>query len=1210
MSKQIKKPHASQSLRHKAWRLFIKTLKKSRMPLAIFVIFLAIVFSLFRALTPWAKQYKVEVEHHLSLMLGQPVTINDMETSWYWFQPVLKMNEVTLSDAEHHVLKLNKLLVGINLLSSLWHWQIQPGVLYVADVHVTLRQVGRRWDVDGLSNDQQSMKFDSDSYLPVLSWVLTQQKIIIKNVSAKIYFSDKTTLSLRDLNLTTLHSYGHYRLKGSAWLSQKTPTAFIVIADMQLNPEAIKNASGHAYLSVKHFVPAQWQGFFPNTRYHVREGVGDIELWLDLVKGKFLSLQSTVDLNDISVSLEGRAKRYFLPSLNGNLAWRTTAAGWQFSADQMKWQMGGVHWPENALLLDYNESEQAYHAFVKNVLLDPLLTMNLPWPDAMRDVLARHPKGSLQDMQMVVKRGELDSILTRFSQLGWTGQQDMPSVNQLSGILSWQPTEGRLELDSEQTTLSYPGIPPVTFEQLNADFDWKQLSNGWRVSMDRFVLTRPDLVFSAAGTIDQPLLPTANLRMTAEFSAKNAQKWLDYIPPHLMKPKLDAWIRNGVKQLKQASGRLIVNGAMADFPFDNQTGEFSINTYLTGLDLMFAEHWPLGRDIHAHLQVINRTLDADVFEANLQQVPVEKVNVLLKGIGLGHEALLIRGAVTAPADKIKSYILDTPISKHLLLWKKMDINDALGLNLQLEIPLYPESDEILARGALAFDNNQVTLHHDLNDIVFDELMGTLQFDEHGIQESVLHARLGDEPLSMHIRSIKKPKPYTEATIEGKTSIDLLRRKFPLPLFDWMDGHLKIESVLKLTDNPRDFDHMQINTSMEGVSVDLPAPLGKTTEEISPLSLTIDFNATQNMQVGLQYKDLTVEAKTLSREHWSVKVNEQNISADLKYAPAANTISGTIDRLYLSNLTSLKNRMKSADARLKPRDIPNLNLVINTCKLDSIDLGNVSLKSTSSASQLKLEYCKIKSPEYLLTVVGDWKQTGKKDKTQVQADLQLSDLGKALARWNILPAVEAHRGQVTFNGDWPGAMHDFSLKKVNGEMNIILRGGRITHLDKSTEEKLGLGKLLSVLSLQTIPRRLQLDFSDLSEDGYSFDIFKGSFILKNGVMTTEDSYLDGPVAYASMKGDLDIVNHLYDVDLRVSPYIMASLPIVVTIAGGPIAGPIAGFATWVASKLINKGLQQISAYTYKISGPWLDPIVQQVHIYKKKAQVSPEPEAKF
>lgn len=1203
MMKKIKKPHAAPHSRHKTGRFFSKILKKSRMPLAISIIILAIVFSVFRALTPWAKQYKVDVEHHLSLMLGQPVTINDLETSWYWFQPVLKMNEVTLSDAEHHVLTLNKLLVGINLLSSLWHWQIQPGVLYVADVHLTLRQVGNHWDVDGLSNDKQSMTFESASYLPVLSWVLAQQKIIIKNVSAMIHFSDKTTLSLRDLNVTTLNKYGHYRLKGSAWLAQETPTALVIIADMQLNPEALKNASGHAYLSVKHVLPAQWQGFFPNTRYHVRSGVGDIELWLDLVKGHFLSLQSTLELNDIVLTHEGETKRHLVQSLKGNLAWRTTAQGWQFTSDQMKWHVDGVLWPENALLLDYNKSDHAYRAFVKNVLLEPLLAMDIPWPGVMQDVLARHPKGSLQEMQMVVKKGELDSILTRFSQLGWTGQHGLPSVSQLSGVLSWQPTEGRLELDSEKTTLTYPGRPAVTFEQLNANVDWKQLSNGLRISMDRFVLNRPDLVISAAGTIDEPLLPTANLRMTAEFSAKNAEKWLDYIPAHLMKPKLDAWIRNGVKQLKSASGRLVVNGALADFPFDKQSGEFSINTYLTGLDLIFADHWPLGRDIDAHLQVINRTLDADVFQANLKGIPVENVNVLVKDIGLGREALLIRGQVTAPADKIKSYVLETPIGQYVSLWKKMDIKDTLGLNLQLEIPLYPESDHVLARGALAFDNNQVIIHHALNDIAFDELTGTLLFDEHGLNDSALHASLAGEPLAMHIGSIKKPKPYTQAIIEGSTSIDLLRRKFPLPLFEWMNGHLKIKSVLKLTDNPHDFDQMQINTSMEGVSVDLPSPLGKTTEEISPLSLKIDFNAAQTMQIGLQYKDLNVQAKTLNRNNWSVKINEQNISADLQYALTANTLSGTVDKLYLSDLFSLKNRMKSAHAPLTPRDIPNLNLVINTCKLDNIDLGQVSLKSTSSPTQLKLEYCKIKSPEYLLTVQGDWTHVGKKDTTHVQADLQLSDLGQALARWDILPAVEAHRGQVTFKGDWPGAIHDFSLAKVNGEMNIILRGGRITHLDKATEEKLGLGKLLSVLSLQTIPRRLQLDFSDLSKGGYSFDVFQGRFVLKNGVMTTQDSYLDGPVAYASMKGDLDVVNHLYDVDLRVSPYIMASLPIVVTIAGGPIAGPIAGFATWVASKLINKGLQQISAYTYKISGPWLDPIVQQVHIYKKKEPVA-------
>ena len=128
--------------------------------------------------------------------------------------------------------------------------------------------------------------------------------------------------------------------------------------------------------------------------------------------------------------------------------------------------------------------------------------------------------------------------------------------------------------------------------------------------------------------------------------------------------------------------------------------------------------------------------------------------------------------------------------------------------------------------------------------------------------------------------------------------------------------------------------------------------------------------------------------------------------------------------------------------------------------------------------------------------------------------------------------------------------------------------------------------------------MQLDFSDLSEKGYSFDIFKGNFNLKHGVMHSDDSYIDGPVAYASMKGDLDLINRVYDLDLRVTPYIAASLPIIVTIAGGPVAGPVAGLATWVASKIINKGMQQISGYTYKISGPWSAPVVQQVSIDRK------------
>ena len=81
------------------------------------------------------------------------------------------------------------------------------------------------------------------------------------------------------------------------------------------------------------------------------------------------------------------------------------------------------------------------------------------------------------------------------------------------------------------------------------------------------------------------------------------------------------------------------------------------------------------------------------------------------------------------------------------------------------------------------------------------------------------------------------------------------------------------------------------------------------------------------------------------------------------------------------------------------------------------------------------------------------------------------------------------------------------------------------------------------------------------------------------MTTHDSTIDGPVAYAKMDGDIDLVKQLYDLNLRLTPYIGASLPVVATIAGWPVSGPIAGIATWAALKVINQGIiQKISAYT--------------------------------
>jgi len=1257
-------------------------LKKCWIIGAILLISLAIFFTLFRAMTPWVKQYRVQIEQHLSTLLGQPVTIHDLQTSWYWFEPVLKMDQVTLSDQEDHVLKLNKLSVGINLWSSLWHWQIKPGVLSVEDVHLTVRQIDHHWEVDGLKPNKQVMHIGEDAYLPLLGWMLSQDTTIIKHLSATIHLEDGTSLALRDVNIKAVNSFGRYRLYGGAQLDQSIPTAVSIIADLNINLDALDQVKGHVYLSAKHFLPAQWQRFIPHIPYQINQGECNLQTWFDIKNSRLSKLQSVIDIEDLSWLSDGSTQIRHIDRLEGNVAWKNQETGWQLTADQVNLRINGIDWPKNTLQLDYQRAAQTYHAFIKTLTLNSLLAAGIEWPERMQPLLAMHPRGELHDSQVTITADrQINYILTRFENLGWRASHSIPAVKQISGVLYWEPTEGRLILDGEQTTITPHQLPPLTFDLFNADVDWKELNNGFRISLDRFVLSHPNLVLSATGALDNPNSPDGNLRLTGEFAAKNATPLLAYIPSEHLKPKLAAWLKHDITRIDQVSGRMVVNGKLADFPYDDQPGEFSIVSHVSGVDILINQHWPLNQDIDADLVVDKRSLVANIDHARLQSVLLDKVNLVVNDIGLGKESLLLHGEIRAPGDQVKGYVFATPLRDRLSRWQALDIQDDLGLDLRLDIPLYPESDHVVALGEMTFDHNPVIVNLPTVRAKLAGVTGALQFNEYGLTDGSLQGTLAGYPIALHAQSVIEPKVGTLLSIEGETSIDYLQKIMASPVLALLTGHLNITGLWTIYPSEADPDQLHLESTLEGVSVNLPKPLGKLASEKVPLAVDVVFNPKSTMNVhvaydnrlnselllkpvdnqlvfdrgelrlgqgkatlpshpgltvsgsvakvdlstwhdalaslpdghassaaldnvhavaltigkllflGQTYDNLSLKAQRLAKDDWSVSLEQANIVADLHYQPSVNLVSGWINRLNISSLTNTTKAKHGPKWYIEPQDIPNLNLTINELKIHDVEVGSVSLKSTSSKTDWLLDYCTIKSPDYVLSVQGDWKSTEKKQTSTVQAHLKIDDLGRSLGRWHITPAVQAHPGDVTFDGGWPGAFYDFSLGAVTGNMNITLKNGRISHFDKETEEKLGLGKLLSILSLQTIPRRLKLDFSDLSEGGYSFDIFKGSFELKKGVMTTHDSYIDGPVAYARMEGDLDLSKHLYNVNLRITPYITASLPVVATIAGGPIAG----LATWVASNIINKGMQKISGYTYKVSGPWLDPIVQQVSI---------------
>jgi uncharacterized protein (TIGR02099 family) len=1252
--------------------------------LAVFLVIIAVIFTLFRALTPLVKQYRPEIQQQLSVWTGKEITIRDLQTSWYWFTPVLRLNDVTVGQSSEH-LHFKQVLVGIDLLSSLWRRQVQPGVLYVDDAHLKLQQNADSWQIEGLdlSNTNSDNDQNQANILPFIGLLLAQDKVIIKHLSADVTLQDGVHIRLQNLHFKADHHAQNYRLYSQATLRGKPDIQFTMIANMMMDSHDLNLLSGQIYLSVSPVDLSLSQKFSTQLPVQIKQGMGTVSAWIDVVHGRILQTQAVIDVKNVVLQEASRTQPRKISSAVLNLAWQRQSHGWRLSADHVLLHLDGLNWPENAFSVEYREDMADYQGYIKTLPLNLLLKTQIPWPKEMQPILALKPQGLLSDTRLSWQNGTIYDCLTHFSHLTWRHKAEMPGVTGLSGALYWQPTEGQLELNGEHSviTLKKP-LLPIDLDNVNLSLDWKNNAEGWRLNVDRLVFSHPNLVLSAAGVLDDLGGNAPNLNLQIDFSAKEAQIWLPYIPSAGLKPKLEAWLKHDIPKIAHASGRIMVAGPMADFPFDNQNGEFFIQSHVSGVNMLINEDWPMNADMDADITVKGRHFMADVHQANLADVMVHQVNISIPDIGHGKELFLLHGKIDAPGEHIKAYVFASPLQSRLARWKALTVKEQIGLELNLEVPLYPESDHVYAKGALDFQQNPIEVALIDHPAEFTGVTGRLEFNEYGLTSGGLEGTLHNNPFTLRVQPLLGPNAGTELRFEGEVDINYIHDLIHHPMFSVMQGRFIVSGLWTVFPDAPDTDKLYLNSSLTGLAIHLPKPFGKPLSSIAPLAVKIDFapnrrmdftvnyaqkftgifsmqqNAQQNwvttgnlnwgegrilkangsglritgvlpevdlnewqsvwskwpkeensaslldsltdinLTIGklsmsqFAYPNVAVRAHQISSSEWAFNVLHKDLSGEFKYNWLKNNLSAHISQL---NTDFFQGTASNSSAKWSPKieAIPNLSVAIDSLTYKGIDVGKLDFTSETKAGHWVLNNGKLQTPDYEMSFAGDWVEQDNKPTSSFEAQLHLSHLENALERWHVTPVVDARYGQLTFSGQWPSAFYDGTLRKLNGDVALILRDGHISHLDRDTEKKLGLGKLLSIMSLQTIPRRLKLDFSDLAQKGYSFDIFKGSFQIHQGVMSTDDSYIDGPVAFGRMSGDLDLSNRLYDLDLRIFPYITASLPLIATIVGTPVAG----VAVWAVSSLASKGMQKISGYTYKISGPWMNPVVQQISIDK-------------
>jgi len=312
--------------------------------------------------------------------------------------------------------------------------------------------------------------------------------------------------------------------------------------------------------------------------------------------------------------------------------------------------------------------------------------------------------------------------------------------------------------------------------------------------------------------------------------------------------------------------------------------------------------------------------------------------------------------------------------------------------------------------------------------------------------------------------------------------------------------------------------------------------------------------------------------------WSANLECDEMAGDLAYQDAAGgKLSARLSRFRIPD--------DSPDSRAAPamrvRDLPAVDLIAESFTFRGKHLGRVEIAARHSGTDWRIEKLVMVNPDASMSGNGVWR-TGEPSATSIEFQLDANDTGKFLDRVGYPNLVKGGKASLGGRLSWRGDPTKIDFPTLTGELALKAEDGQFLEIEP------GIGKLVSLMSLQMLPRRITLDFRDVFSKGFQYDSITSSLSVNQGVMTTKDFKMRGPAAEVELSGQTDLARETQDVKARVIPSLGDSAS---TVVG--LLNPIAGVATLFAQRALKNPLGQIFSYRYSITGTWSEPQVKQL-----------------
>ncbi len=868
--------------------------------LIAYFLFCGIFLSLRYVILPNVGVYKSDIERISSHFIGKLITVDQIDASWIGLHPRLQLKGVVVyGDGDEAALTLPEVDATLSWVSLLTgQLRLEALEILQPDLEISRDETGKIFIAGIALNTSQT----EDEH--GLDWLLTQKQISILNGSLR--WEDKLRgapqLELKDVNFVLRNNWFSHQFSIKATPPSQLAAPIDVRAHFShpaftAKISDYKKWKGEIYLDWRNTRLDDWKKYI-DYPFPVEGGEGSVRAWLNFDRAVVSNFTADVALKDLTVQLEKNLAPLKLVEVSGQISAGEAAVGLKdriFSFGQhghavkltnfsLRTDQGTVlpATTVNSIYTAGSAAKLERHEFSVVALdLDTLaqLARHLPLGETEKKILEEfRPHGLLNDFLIRWEGEQLGTanyeIKGKFSALALKGVKKSPSSNSkefipefegLSGEVSADQSGGKLNVQGDHAKISLQGLfaqPEFTLEKLDLRSGWSfKKRNHVNINVSSLQFVQDGTQASATGQYILPLnsddSSSGILDIKVHIPEIALKQIYRYLPLTIPRDTRD-WMAGALLDGKAENIDMLVQGDLDQFPFEvkqsesKPSGVFKITGNITGgkLDPSFGLQragnsaiWPKLEEIRGQIVLDKTNLKIHTQTARTAEVNLSDVDVEVPNYWVINSMLEVNGLASGSLQSMVNYANASPVSDYMYqVTEEMRGTGNAKVNLRMSLPLGLIGTETI-QGKLLLSGNDVQLFRSTP--AFQQMRGEIGFTEKGFFLAGLQGNyLGGQ---INLNGGMQRDGSSQVNIDGSMTAEGLSKAFPSPsmrkLSKRFSGTTRYNASLRLKNQHVEFS---IDSNLIGLSIDLPAPLGKTAPEALPLKFSLIPTASDNL----------------------------------------------------------------------------------------------------------------------------------------------------------------------------------------------------------------------------------------------------------------------------------------------------------------------------------------------------------------------------